>query len=243
MHRFHVAAALVFLAGLAPHAFAADRVQPVNDALCADMKATHVLNRGAPVGCERLKLVEFDYVDFQGRPHDDGRIVVLDAVADRVLRIFETLRERQFPIAKATLLNAYAGNDEASMTDDNTSGFNDRNVPDSTHKSLHAYGVAIDLNPVENPFVTRSGATFTFDPPAGADYANRLVHRPGKPDRRGAAEEVVSIFAENGFTQWGGYWDDPIDYQHFDIGRDLAEQLAKLPPEQAKAAFEKSISH
>ena len=154
---------------------------------------------------------------------------------------FRTLRERGFPIAKAKLIDAYAGNDDASMADDNTSAFNDRDVPNTTHKSLHAYGVAIDLNPTENPFVTRNGATFRFDPPAGADYFNRLTHRPGKPDRRGLAEDVVAIFAANGFSDWGGYWDDPIDYQHFDIGRPLAEELAKLPLDQAKKRFEQSI--
>lgn len=129
------------------------------------------------------------------------------------------------------------------MADDNTSAFNDRDVPNTARKSLHAYGVAIDLNPVENPFVTRDGAAFMFHPPAGTDHFNRLIHRPGKPDRRGEAEEVVAIFAANGFSEWGGNWDDPVDWQHFDIGRALAEKLAALPPAEAKAEFERSIAH
>jgi hypothetical protein len=129
------------------------------------------------------------------------------------------------------------------MADDSTSGFNDRTVPDRATISLHAYGAAIDLNPVENPFVTRQGATFTFSPPAGADYFNRIIHRPGKPDRRGVAETVVDVFAENGFVNWGGTWDSPIDFQHFDIGRALAEELVRLPPAQAKERFEQSIAN
>ena len=221
---------------------AAESVQPVSDSLCADMKATHVLNPGAPVGCERLSLVTFGYVNFEGRQHEDGQIVVMDAVAARVLRIFQTLHERGFPIAKAKLMDAYTGNDEASMADDNTSGFNDRAVPGSAGKSLHAFGVAIDLNPAQNPFVTRSGGVFTFHPVSGADYFNRLISRPGKPQRRGFAEEAVGIFAENGFTVWGGTWDDPIDYQHFDVGRPMAEALAGLPPDRAKQKFEDSIT-
>ena len=234
--------AAALLAAAAVPCAAANAVLPLGAALCADMKATQVLNPGAPVGCERLKLVEFDYVDFQGKEHTDGQIVVLDAVADRVLRIFQMLRGRGFPIAKARLMDAYKGDDEASMADDNTSAFNDRDVPDTTHKSLHAYGVAIDLNPVENPFVTRAGAVFTFHPAAGADHFNRLIRRPGKPVRRGEAEEVVAVFAANGFSQWGGNWDDPVDYQHFDIGRALALKLAALPPAEARAAFERSIA-
>ena len=233
-------AAIAFLATM--RAGAADAVRPVSDALCADMQATHVLNAGAPVGCDRLKLVEFDYVDFAGTEHTDGQMVVMDAVADRVLGIFHTLRQKRFPIAKAKLMDAYTGNDEASMADDNTSAFNVRPIKDGDRISLHAYGLAIDLNPVENPYVARNGATFTFDPPAGADHFNRTIRRPGKPDRRGTAEAVIDVFTENGFTDWGGYWDDPIDYQHFDVGRAMAETLARLPPDQAKAEFERSIA-
>jgi len=217
-------------------------VRPVDHTLCAEMKSHHVLNPGAPVGCERLRLVKFDYIDFEGTERDDGKIVVMDAVADHVLRIFEALHQRHFPIAKAKLMQAYDGNDHAAMADDNTSSFNDRDVPDTSRISLHAYGLAIDLNPVENPFITRNGATFTVEPAAGADYVNRLIRRPGKPERRGFAETVVDIFAENGFTVWGGNWDNPIDYQHFDVGRAMAEKLASLPAAQAKEAFEESIT-
>ena len=64
----------------------------------------------------------------------------------------------------------------------------------------------------------------------------------GKPDRVGVAEEVVQIFAGNGFTVWGGTWDDPLDFQHFDIGRALADELVKLPPDAARARFEQSIT-
>lgn len=216
----------------------ADSIQPVDAALCADMKAHHVLNANAPVGCDRLEVVTFAYVDFDGREHDDGMVMVMDAVAARVLQIFEVLHAQHFPIAKAQPVNAYEGDDEASMADNNTSAFNDRLVPGTARISLHAYGVAIDLNPVQNPFIVRSGAGFSVHPATAADYLNRNLHRPGKPERPGMAEEVVEIFARNGFTVWGGNWDDPIDYQHFDIGRPLAEELVKLTPSEARLHFE-----
>ncbi len=165
-----------------------------------------------------------------------------DAVAPRVLHIFETLQARGFPLAKARPVEAYDGDDNASMADNNTSGFNDRPVAGTTRPSLHGYGAAIDLNPVQNPFLTLSGSSVAVAPPAGAAYLNRRPHRPDKPDRPGLAEAVVALFAENGFSHWGGDWDDPIDYQHFDVGRPLAESLAALPPEQARTRFEAAIA-
>ena len=195
-----------------------------------------------PLGCERLSLVTFRYFDFAGVSHDDGQVVVMDAVAPSVQRIFEKLYERRFPIAKATLLNAYDGDDSASMADDNTSSFNDRPVTGGSRPSLHAYGAAIDLNPVQNPFIRRAGAGLSVDPPAGLDYINRAPKRPGKPDHPGLAEAVIDVFAQNGFIVWGGYWDEPLDYQHFDIGRSMVETLAALPPEEARKHFEQSVS-
>jgi hypothetical protein len=220
----------------------ADSIAPVDAVRCAEMKVHHVLSADAPVGCERLSVVTFSYIDFDGKHHDDGVLVVLDAVAPRVLRIFETLHRRGFPIAKAIPVEAYEGDDDASMADNNTSGFNDRPIADTTRPSLHAYGAAIDLDPVQNPFLTLKGAVVTVAPQAGAAFLNRRQPRPGKPDRPGLAEAVVALFAENGFSHWGGDWDDPIDYQHFDIGRPLAEILAALPPDKARARFEAAIA-
>jgi hypothetical protein len=212
-------------------------ILPISQTLCEDMNARGVLKPGAPVGCERLRLVKFDYVDFDGRIHDDGEIVVMDAAARYVLNIFVSLRRMRFPIAKARLMNEYNGNDDASMADNNTSAFNVRDIVGGSTLSLHAYGLAIDINPVQNPFATKSGATWTFSPPTGAANANRLNNRPGKPNRSGMAEAVIDVFADNGFLIWGGYWDEPLDYQHFQVSGKFAKQLASLPPDAAEMAF------
>jgi hypothetical protein len=233
---------LLLAAGLAIAGFAHAGVMPLDATACAAMQAHRVLNPGAPVGCERLAVVSFRYVDFGGVRRDDGRVVVLDAVAPAVERIFATLYARRFPIARTKPLEAYDGDDAASMADNNTSGFNHRLVENTARLSLHAYGAAIDLNPVQNPFLTRAGAIVTVAPPAGADWLNRSETRPGKAVRTGLAETVVDVFAENGFTEWGGDWDDPIDYQHFDIGRVLAEKLARLPARQAREVFDTAIA-
>ena len=232
---------LLLIPAANPRVRNAGSVIPISQSLCDEMKVHQVLNARAPVGCERLKLIKFSYVDFDGRLVDDGEIVVMDAAAAHVLDIFAALRKIRFPIAKARLMNHYDGNDDASMADNNTSAFNVRAITGGDTLSLHAYGLAIDINPVQNPFAKRSGATLTFSPPVGVENANRLNDRPEKPKRLGMAEAVIDIFADHGFLIWGGYWDDPIDYQHFQVSRKLAERLAKLPPDQARAVYDRQV--
>jgi hypothetical protein len=186
------------------------------------------------VGCDRLRLLTFGYVDFDRRPKDDGEMVVMDAVADHVLKVFVALRARRFPIASVKLMDHYNGDDDASIAQNNTSAFNVRPVAGGAAMSLHAYGVAIDLNPIQNPYITRSGGNLKVDPPSAAAYVNRRTLRPGM------AETVVDLFAEHGFVEWGGYWRHQIDYQHFQVGRRLAYRLARLPAAQARALFERS---
>jgi hypothetical protein len=212
-----------------------DSVSPISDALCRDMRATKVLNPGAPVGCERLRLVRFSYMRFDGTTHDDGELVVLDAVADHVLEIFVTLRSRAFPIASAHLMNRYRGDDDASLAHNNTSAFNVRRVIGTASISLHAYGVAVDINPVQNPYVEQGARGIDIAPPAGAAYLGRQDRRPGM------AEAVIDVFAHHGFAQWGGYWPRQRDYQHFQIGRGLAARLVTLPYPKARAAFEQHV--
>lgn len=212
-----------------------EQVLPISPDLCEHMRLHHVLTAPSVVGCERLKLIKFSYVAFDGSLHLDGEMVVMDVAAKNVVNIFGTLREMQFPIAKAKLMDMYDGNDDASMADNNTSTFNSREITGGGAVSLHAYGLAIDINPIQNPYVKHSGVKLTFSPPSGVEYANRLASRPGM------AEAVIEVFANNGFSIWGGYWEDPIDYQHFQVGRGLAEQLAKLAPVQAQAAFDNYV--
>jgi hypothetical protein len=215
-----------------------DQILPVSALLCKDMIAHRVLKADAPVGCERLRLIKFAYIGFDGNLHEDGEMVVMDAVAEHVLQAFIELRKKRFPLAKARLMNAYEGDDDASMADNNSSAFNQRRIAGSSTISLHAYGLAIDLNPVQNPYLKRVRATLTVQPEAGAENINRLNDRPGKIPRAGLAEAAIDAFADNGFLVWGGYWDNPIDYQHFEVGRALADRLVHSTPELAHELFE-----
>jgi len=214
----------------------ADRVVPISAALCNEMKVHRVMNPGAPVACDRLRLVTFGYLGFDGQIHDDGEIVVLDAASDHVLQIFVALRARRFPLASARLMNEYEGNDDASMDRNNTSSHNVRPVAGSNSISLHAFGLAIDLNPVQNPFLQRKGGKLTISPKAGADYVDR------KNARAGMSEQVVDLFADHGFVIWGGEWKNPTDYQHFQVSRKFADQLTRAPAADAKSRFERHVA-
>jgi hypothetical protein len=127
-------------------------------------------------------------------------------------------------------MNAYDGDDDASLDANNTSAFNDRRVIGTESISMHAYGAAIDVNPVQNPAYDRVGGVRTLVPKSGAAYAAR------KPRRLGMAESVMRIFAEHGFTVWGGRFRDP-DYQHFQVDRALMPKLLRLPPAEARTMF------
>ena len=209
---------------------------------CDRLKASRVLRDQAPVGCDRLAVVRFPYIDFSGARHDDGEMMVLDAVAPEVSQLFHALYRRRFPLARVRLIDHYGGDDDASMRDNNTSAFNQRAVTGGGPPSLHAYGLAIDINPVQNPFLQPGdGGTVRVSPPAGTSYLNRRAGRPGKPPRPGMAEDVTGLFAAAGFTVWGGDWDTPLDYQHFQFSRELAQRLAALPEREARQLYLQKI--
>lgn len=165
-------------------------------------------HRGCPVGPAQLRLVRLSYVGFDGRPHT-GSLVVAASVARDVVVVFRTLYAERFPIRRLRPVAAYGGSDTRSMAADNTSGFNCRYAvaPGPRQWSAHAYGEAVDVNPVENPY--REGGRWL--PPAGARYADRSMSRPGMAFPGG---ELVRAFAAAGWL-WGGRWTGSPDYQHF----------------------------
>ncbi len=231
---------LLMLVSMNSHAetSTAPRIGEVDATMCRAMHELNVLHKNARVTCLQLRIVHFSYWGFDGKVHDDGAVMVMAALADHVRAIFDTLLKRKFAIAGAQLMQHYRGDDSAAMRDNNTSAFNDRAVTSGSAPSLHAYGAAIDINPVQNPFVQfEEGGKAHYSPAAGSAYANRVAIRPGKPARKGLAEEVVDVFADHGFLIWGGDWDAPIDYQHFQISRTLAKRLAALPVAEARIAF------
>ena len=163
-------------------------------------------HRGCPVALRDLRLLRMPYWGFDGEVHR-GRLVVRDRQADRVLKAFARMYDARFPIRRMKLIEAYDGSDSASMRANNTSAFNCRTVPGTSNWSEHAYGRAIDLNPVQNPYVRGD----TVQPRAGEAYVDRSDVRKGMIVRAGP---VVRAFAAVGW-EWGGDWQSAKDYQHF----------------------------
>ncbi|WP_249679595.1 M15 family metallopeptidase [Pseudomonas abieticivorans] len=222
---------------LAGHASA--QVLPVSDVHCQVMQDSNTLNPQGPVGCDRLRLVTFPFASLDG-PDGEGSVMVMDAFAEQVDDLFIALYQRRFPLQTALGMEHFNGDDAASMAANNTSAFNGRVIEGSANWSLHAYGAAIDLNPVQNPFLAIAvDGTASIDPVASArSYVNRMSVRAEKPVRVGMAEEVIDLFAERGFLHWGGYWNYPVDYQHFEVApRRFIEYLANAEPEQAREDF------
>ncbi|HEX7746313.1 MAG TPA: M15 family metallopeptidase, partial [Micromonosporaceae bacterium] len=163
---------------------------------------------GCPVGPEHLRRVRLSHWDFDGRVRV-GELIVHESVAGDVVSIFRRLFEHRFPIRQMRPVDHYGGNDDASMAADNTSGFNCRNAVAEGQPtwSRHAYGRAVDVNPVENPYLL----TGEVLPPAGAAYVDRSAYRPGMAVPGGV---LVDAFAAAGW-RWGGNWRNSPDYQHF----------------------------
>jgi D-alanyl-D-alanine carboxypeptidase len=166
----------------------------------------HSWRAGCPVGPAQLRLVRLSYWGFDRRAHV-GALVVRDRVADDVVKVFRRLYAERFPIRRMRKVDAYRGSDDASMAADNTSAFNCRFVSGTRRWSQHAYGEAIDVNPVENPYL--QGARVS--PPAGRAYLDRSRMRRGMAVEGGV---LVRAFETVGW-KWGGRWSGSRDYQHF----------------------------
>lgn len=165
-------------------------------------------HRGCPVGLRQLRVLTVTHWGLDGKVHR-GRLVVNRDATRAMLGAMRALYRLHFPIRRMHLVDAYGADDHRSMAADNTSAFNCRFVAGSGGVwSEHAYGRALDLNPLENPYVTSDGYV---SPPGGAPYADRSQRAPGLIHARGP---VVAAFAAVGWD-WGGYWSWPKDYQHF----------------------------
>ena len=163
---------------------------------------------GCPVGPAQLRRVRLSYWGFDGTAHV-GTIVVNRAVVTEVVTVFKTLYRERFPIRRMEPVDVFRGSDPKSMAADNTSAFNCRYAVAAGPKrwSAHAYGEAIDVNDVENPYI-EGGRVI---PPAGVRFRDRARYRPGMAVRGGV---LVRAFATAGW-QWGGRWTGTPDYQHF----------------------------
>jgi len=152
---------------------------------------------------KQLVLVDVEYYSFDEKLHK-GQIVINKKASKDIKAIFEFIKEVRFPIAKVIPISKYKWNDEASMNDNNTASFNYRKIEGTKVLSAHSYGMAIDINPLQNPHIKGKVVqppSAKYDPKAKGTILRDL--------------KLVNEFVKRGW-QWGGRWRSSQDYQHFE---------------------------
>lgn len=180
-------------------------VSPIDDATAARMSVSH--RDGCPVALADLRLLRLRHWGFDGSTHL-GEMVVHRDVSAAVVQAFGDIYGARVPIERIRLVDEYGADDDRSMEANNTSAYNCRTVAGTGTWSQHAYGAALDINPVQNPYVSSAGSV---DPPAGSAYTDRGDVRPAMVVRPGP---VLDAFGRIGWG-WGGDFSRAKDYQHF----------------------------
>ncbi len=156
-----------------------------------------------------LRLLRVPHVDFNGRTRT-GQLIVAADVAGDMLNIFAEIHAAGYPIQSMKLVHQFRGDDGFSMAANNTSAFNCRLVGGTDRLSQHALGRAIDINPVQNPYVKGRRTS----PSAGVDFDERGERQPQVKGVITPGDAVVTAFTKRGWG-WGGNWSSSKDYQHF----------------------------
>jgi hypothetical protein len=180
--------------------------EPVPAAVEARMRGVSYPD-DAEIELSELRYLRLSYVDFDGQ-EQVGELVCNKAIAEDLVAIFQALYEARYPIRSIRLIDDFGGDDEASMAADNTSCFNYRRKTGMRELSKHALGLAVDINPLENPYV-RYGKV---QPASAEPFADREKDFPHKID---PTDLCYRLFRERGFY-WGGSWQKHKDYQHFE---------------------------
>ena len=180
--------------------------QPVPDAVKARMQSKSMPEK-ATIGYDELRYLTVFHYDYKGNIRK-GELVCNKAIAHDLLYIFRALFSRAYPINSIRLVDDFQASDEASMQANNTSCFNYRTVAGTKTLSKHAIGMAIDINPLQNPYVKG----YRIQPSTAVEFADRNKDFPHKIDQEDFCKEVFESF---GF-QWGGNWRSAKDYQHFE---------------------------
>jgi len=182
-------------------------VAPLTPRLMEKVRKT-TWREGCPLAPEDLRQVTVAYLNFNSRPAT-GILIVHKDVAKDIDEIFRDLYKQRFQIAHITPIEEYGGDDDASIADNNTSAFNCRSVTGKPGTfSNHSWGLAIDINPLTNPYVKGDNVS----PPEGRKYLDRTMSSPGLIV---TGSYILTRFEKSGW-KWGGDWTDLKDYQHFE---------------------------
>ena len=190
-------------------------VQPVSDSTARQLKLAGAYRAGCPVPLRDLRVLAVTHYDWAGKART-GRLIVNEDAARPLARAFRQLYRLRYPIRHLTLHAAYGPRRDRPADGDISGSFECRQAVPSPCTggnangswSNHAYGLAVDINPVENPYV---GCGQSRDPRARR-YRDRSVHRKGMVTRR-----VIAAFRSIGWG-WGGSWaGNTKDYMHFSV--------------------------
>ncbi len=153
---------------------------------------------------DSLSMVDVNYYSFDRKLHQ-GQIIADARLEDDIYEIFQLIEKIKFPVGKVIPIVAYSWEDGDSMADNNSSAFNFRVIANTSKLSLHSFGRAVDINPVQNPVIYPTGIIA----PEGA------VYRPRNKGAFHASHPVVQEFVKRGW-HWGGNFEQPKDYHHFE---------------------------
>ena len=183
--------------------------QKLDDALKVRITGNSYPEDDSEIGIQYadLRYIRLLYYDFDGKVRQ-GEMIMHKSLADEVMEIFHELYKAKYPLASVKLIDDFNADDETSMEANNTSGFNYRVVKGTKKRSLHSYGMAIDVNPLLNPYVKGNHV----DPDTAETYADRSRDFEGKIDKN---DVCYKLFHERGW-KWGGDWKTVKDYQHFE---------------------------
>ncbi len=171
---------------------------------------------------EELIYLHILHKDLDGNTKQ-GEIVVNKLISDDVLDIFKELYKANYPIEKVRLIDEYNADDESSMRDNNSSSFNFRFISHTTTISKHGRGLAVDINPLYNPYIKEVNGQRSLEPSTAEPYVDRTADFPYKIDHN---DLCYKLFMEHGF-EWGGDWENAKDYQHFEVPDSVIEKMNK----------------
>ena len=167
--------------------------------------------RDCPVPIDELCYIRILHYGFD-KQTKEGEIIVNRKIGEDICHIFRELYAIRYPIEKVKLIDEYNADDNLSMADNNSSGFNYRMIDGTDILSNHAKGFAIDVNPLYNPYVKFYNHGLQILPECAAIYADRTKRHPYYIEK---GDVCYKIFTAHGFT-WGGEWEHAKDYQHFE---------------------------
>ena len=210
MVRFSVAVLILILACSTAFADENFYASEIDDVLFARIKGKSYKD-DCVVPLDDLRYLHVLHVGFDGETHE-GEMICGASIAGDLLDIFQKLYEAKYQIEKIRLVDEYNADDELSMRDNNSSSFNFRFISHTTKVSNHGRGLAVDINPLYNPYIKTVDGNLHIEPATAGEYTDRDKNFPHKIDEN---DLCYKLFIQHGF-EWGGNWKSVKDYQHFE---------------------------